>query len=152
MKSDMKNLFNPENMYLSNHGGGAGNNRASGYHQDETLQEEILDMIGRKYGKGGATALGALFSIRTDFHWRSPLVSQVLAAARRCQDSTCKLAFQRALAPLLRGRLWRSALGSTSGAPCMSSRDMRMHAESLKSRPYMQTMRRPFSALPQLQQ
>ncbi len=46
MKSDMKNLFNPENVYLSNHGGGAGNNWASGYHQGESVQEEILDMIG----------------------------------------------------------------------------------------------------------
>ncbi len=46
MKSDMKNLFNPENVYLSAHGGGAGNNWASGYHQGESVQEEILDMIG----------------------------------------------------------------------------------------------------------
>ena len=46
MKSDMKNLFNPENVYLSNHGGGAGNNWASGYHQGESVQEDILDMIG----------------------------------------------------------------------------------------------------------
>ena len=47
MKSDMKNLFNPENVYLSAHGGGAGNNWASGYHQGESVQEEILDMIGK---------------------------------------------------------------------------------------------------------
>ncbi len=46
MKSDMKNLFNPENVYLSSHGGGAGNNWASGYHQGESVQEDILDMIG----------------------------------------------------------------------------------------------------------
>ena len=70
MKSDMKNLFNPENVYLSNHGGGAGNNWASGYHQGESVQEEILDMIGRKYVMEGATTLSAFFSIRTDFHWR----------------------------------------------------------------------------------
>ena len=48
MKSDMKNLFNPENVYLSSHGGGAGNNWASGYHQGESVQEDILDMIGER--------------------------------------------------------------------------------------------------------
>ena len=49
MKSDMKNLFNPENVYLSDHGGGAGNNWASGYHQGESVQEDILDMIGKLF-------------------------------------------------------------------------------------------------------
>lgn len=44
--SDMKNLFNPENIFLSDHGGGAGNNWASGYRQGEMVQEDILDMIG----------------------------------------------------------------------------------------------------------
>ncbi len=28
--SDIRNLFNPENVFLSDHGGGAGNNWASG--------------------------------------------------------------------------------------------------------------------------
>ena len=55
MKSDMKNLFNPENVYLSSHGGGAGNNWASGYHQGESVQEDILDMI------GGSSALPRRF-------------------------------------------------------------------------------------------
>ena len=44
--SDIKNLFNPENIFLSKHGGGAGNNWASGYHQGEGVQEDILDMLG----------------------------------------------------------------------------------------------------------
>ena len=44
--SDIKNLFNPENIFMSDHGGGAGNNWASGYHQGESVQEDILDMIG----------------------------------------------------------------------------------------------------------
>ena len=45
-KSSIKNLFNPENIFLSDHGGGAGNNWASGYHQGEQVQEDLLDMIG----------------------------------------------------------------------------------------------------------
>ena len=44
--SDIRNLFNPENIFLSKHGGGAGNNWASGYHQGESVQEDILDMLG----------------------------------------------------------------------------------------------------------
>jgi tubulin gamma len=31
--SEYRNLYNHENIYLSEHGGGAGNNWASGYHQ-----------------------------------------------------------------------------------------------------------------------
>ena len=33
MNSPYANLYNPENVYLSKHGGGAGNNWASGYSQ-----------------------------------------------------------------------------------------------------------------------
>ena len=44
--SEIRNLFNPENVFVSAHGGGAGNNWASGYHQGESVQEDILDMIG----------------------------------------------------------------------------------------------------------
>ena len=41
-------MYNPENIYLSKHGGGAGNNWASGYSQGERLQEEIFDIIDRE--------------------------------------------------------------------------------------------------------
>lgn len=44
--SEIRNLFNPENVFVSDHGGGAGNNWASGYHQGESVQDDILDMIG----------------------------------------------------------------------------------------------------------
>ena len=33
MNSPYSNLFNPENIYMSKHGGGAGNSWASGYTQ-----------------------------------------------------------------------------------------------------------------------
>lgn len=41
-------LYNPENVYLSKHGGGAGNNWASGFAQGEKLQEEVFDIINRE--------------------------------------------------------------------------------------------------------
>lgn len=44
--SDIRNLFNPENIYVSKEGGGAGNNWASGFTQGEQVQELLFDMIG----------------------------------------------------------------------------------------------------------
>ncbi|ERM98799.1 hypothetical protein AMTR_s00093p00081890 [Amborella trichopoda] len=37
--SEYRNLYNHENIYVSDHGGGAGNNWASGYHQPGTFGE-----------------------------------------------------------------------------------------------------------------
>ena len=48
--SDIGYLFNPENVFVSPDGGGAGNNWASGYGQGEAVAEEILDMIDREAG------------------------------------------------------------------------------------------------------
>lgn len=46
--SDIRNLFNHENVFLSPEGGGAGNNWASGYQQGRKSSEEIMDMIDRE--------------------------------------------------------------------------------------------------------
>ena len=46
--SEYRNLYNHENIFLSNHGGGAGNNWASGYDQAQEVQEDLLDMIDRE--------------------------------------------------------------------------------------------------------
>jgi tubulin gamma len=46
--SHYSSLYNPENIFISKEGGGAGNNWASGYGQAEKVQEEILDMIERE--------------------------------------------------------------------------------------------------------
>lgn len=43
---DLRGLFNPEGVFLSTHGGGAGNNWGSGYHQAEACSEDILGMLG----------------------------------------------------------------------------------------------------------
>lgn len=47
-RSEYRNLYNHENMFLSNHGGGAGNIWANGYEQGMLHEEEILDMIDRE--------------------------------------------------------------------------------------------------------
>ncbi|XP_047137242.1 tubulin gamma-1 chain isoform X1 [Hydra vulgaris] len=48
MQSPYANLYNPENIYTSKDGGGAGNNWGSGYAQAESLHEELFDIIDRE--------------------------------------------------------------------------------------------------------
>ncbi|KAH8305418.1 hypothetical protein KR018_004025 [Drosophila ironensis] len=48
MTSPYAKLYNPENVFLSKHGGGAGNNWASGFSQGERFQEEIFDILDRE--------------------------------------------------------------------------------------------------------
>nr|ANM86118.1 tubulin gamma-2 chain [Stygiella incarcerata] len=43
-----RNLYNPENIYVSPGGGGAGNNWGMGYSQAERVHEEIMEMIDRE--------------------------------------------------------------------------------------------------------
>jgi hypothetical protein len=63
--SDIRNLFNPENIFISKEGGGAGNNWASGFSQGEAVQETLLDMIGARClgggGGGGACCAGLVW-------------------------------------------------------------------------------------------
>jgi len=46
--AEYRNLYNPENFFVSKEGGGAGNNWASGYSQAQDVQEEIFEMIDRE--------------------------------------------------------------------------------------------------------
>lgn len=46
--SDIRNLFNPENIFVSKDGGGAGNNWASGFTQGEAHAEILGDMLDRE--------------------------------------------------------------------------------------------------------
>ena len=43
---ELRDLFNPESVFLSTHGGGAGNNWASGYHQAQQASDTILELLG----------------------------------------------------------------------------------------------------------
>jgi tubulin gamma len=46
--SPFKDLFNPENFYLSKSGGGAGNNWAKGHELGEEGKEELMELINRE--------------------------------------------------------------------------------------------------------
>ncbi|PWN52310.1 tubulin-domain-containing protein [Violaceomyces palustris] len=43
-----KNLYNPENIYSSKTGGGAGNNWAQGYSAGEKISDELIEMVDRE--------------------------------------------------------------------------------------------------------
>ncbi|KAG7379413.1 Tubulin gamma-1 chain [Phytophthora boehmeriae] len=46
--STFRNLYNPENFFVSKEGGGAGNNWASGYHQGDLHHDQLMEMIDRE--------------------------------------------------------------------------------------------------------
>ncbi|XP_053993226.1 tubulin gamma chain-like [Hylaeus volcanicus] len=46
--SEYGRLYNPENLFISKEGGGAGNNWASGFTQAEKMQEELFEIIDRE--------------------------------------------------------------------------------------------------------
>lgn len=46
--SPYSGLYNPENIFVSKDGGGAGNNWASGYSQAERVHDELFDMVDRE--------------------------------------------------------------------------------------------------------
>lgn len=43
-----KNIYNPENCFISKDGSGAANNWGSGYSTGDSVQEEIFDIIDRE--------------------------------------------------------------------------------------------------------
>lgn len=47
-KSDIKNLFNQENIFLGVDGGGAGNNWGNGFDEAQKFEEQLLDIIDRE--------------------------------------------------------------------------------------------------------
>lgn len=47
-ESPFRDLYNPENMFLSKDGGGAGNNWAKGYSFGEEVHEELMELINRE--------------------------------------------------------------------------------------------------------
>ncbi|KAF8674057.1 Tubulin gamma chain [Rhizoctonia solani] len=48
LSSPYRDLYNPENIFLSKEGGGAGNNWANGYASGERCYEEVMEMIDRE--------------------------------------------------------------------------------------------------------
>lgn len=62
LTSQYANLYNPENIFVSKDGGGAGNNWAQGYAAGERIYEEVMEMIDRE--AEGSDSLEVSRSIR----------------------------------------------------------------------------------------
>lgn len=48
LQSPYSKLYNPENIFMSKEGGGAGNNWAHGYSSGQKVSDEVLDMVDRE--------------------------------------------------------------------------------------------------------
>lgn len=56
MAGPYRSLYNPENIYSSKDGGGAGNNWAQGYAAGEKISDELIEMVDRE--ADGSDSLG----------------------------------------------------------------------------------------------
>lgn len=48
LTSPFKGLYNPENIFVSKDGGGAGNNWAQGYSAGEKVYDDLMEMLDRE--------------------------------------------------------------------------------------------------------
>lgn len=63
LTSPFANLYNPENIFMSQDGGGAGNNWAQGYATGEKLYEDIMEMVDREAEGSDSLEVRTPFSI-----------------------------------------------------------------------------------------
>ena len=66
LSSPFANLYNPENIFVSKDGGGAGNNWAQGYSAGERIYEEVMEMIDRE--AEGSDSLEVSFAVPACFY------------------------------------------------------------------------------------
>jgi hypothetical protein len=61
LTSPYANLYNPENVFVSKDGGGAGNNWAQGHAAGERIYEEVMEMIDREAEGSDSLEVGATY-------------------------------------------------------------------------------------------
>jgi tubulin gamma len=71
-------LFNPENFFIAQDGGGAGNNWASGFRQGEEHHEQVLDMIDRESDNSDSLEGFVLTHSRRYRQWHGELFARSL--------------------------------------------------------------------------
>lgn len=67
MTGPYKSLYNPENVYRNEAGGGAGNNWAQGYAAGEKAADELIEMVDREADGSESLEVRALNSHTRDF-------------------------------------------------------------------------------------
>ena len=74
LSSPYANLYNPENIFVSQDGGGAGNNWAQGYAAGERIYEEVMEMVDREAEGSDSLEVGMLHTVcisRIDKEYRA---------------------------------------------------------------------------------
>lgn len=71
MTSPFANLYNPENIFVSKDGGGAGNNWAHGFSAGERIYEEVMEMVDRE-AEGSDSLEVFLSSYQSSVHSHIP--------------------------------------------------------------------------------
>ena len=66
LSSPFANLYNPENIFLSKDGGGAGNNWAQGYSAGERIYEEVMEMIDREAEGSDSLEVQSMYLVLMD--------------------------------------------------------------------------------------
>lgn len=78
LNSPFKGLYNPENIFLSKDGGGAGNNWAQGYSAGEKVYDDLMEMLDRE--ADGSDSLEVCWIM---------LALKLGCSADRARDSCC---------------------------------------------------------------
>lgn len=68
LTSQYRALYNPENIFLSKEGGGAGNNWANGYASGERCYEEVMEMIDREAEGSDSLEVSLHFTHKVSSH------------------------------------------------------------------------------------
>ena len=63
MTGPYKSLYNPENVYRNEAGGGAGNNWAQGYAAGEKAADELIEMVDREADGSESLEVRALYTL-----------------------------------------------------------------------------------------
>ncbi|CAG8555452.1 17286_t:CDS:2, partial [Racocetra persica] len=74
LASPYSNLYNPENIYLSKDGGGAGNIWAYGFSQAEKVCEDIFEMIDREADGRTGSGMGSFLLERLNERYPKKLI------------------------------------------------------------------------------
>jgi hypothetical protein len=80
LTSEYKGLWNPENVFLSKGGGGAGNNWGAGYNAAEKVYDDLIDMIDREADGSDSLEVGLVLDGHIRSHNRASCSSTRLLA------------------------------------------------------------------------
>ena len=82
-------MYNPENIYLSKDGGGAGNNWAQGYSAGERVYDDLMEMIDREADGSDSLEVSGIQSLTSPYRPLSFEAFQKLEIPANCTCVAC---------------------------------------------------------------